>query len=482
MNGVLTIPNGVEIIADECLRSNDYIKVVNCPSTLKKIGNNAFNYSSLEMINFNEGLLEIGDCAFYDTKIRMSYLPDSLEYLGDSAFEDCNLLQEVKFGHHLKNIPNSCFRKTAISYIKLEEGIESIGNCAFESLYNLRKIDFCSSLKKIGENAFSNSSRTLVELNFNEGLIEIGNNAFSNGYVENLYLPDSLKYIGEDVPMEKLKEVSCANIEILDLFFKSQSRKYFDKVSCANNEIPDSFFKNKLYNKYFDEEMKNQLCKYLAKEMNQNVSTFAFSLNIKSLSELSNGVYGDYYFEFKNDYISITSFINNKNKDKQSKTTVMHNNNEYDAWSNNLKKMEVRLKKLDMQKQRLQSIPQNIGNFLLNFGKWFSEPLISATLEINYTNSIQETNDEVKTLTDELFDNSKQEENIYELPAKEEISLQIGQSNEMVAGVSSNEDYDYIDNNNRMWRNGDMITFNEQQQIQQKPVSLVKKKEQNNKL
>ncbi|MCI9435038.1 MAG: leucine-rich repeat protein [Bacilli bacterium] len=442
VNGVLTILNGVEIIANGCLRDNKYVEIVNCPSTLKKIGNNAFQNSSLEMINFNEGLIEIGDCAFYDTKIRMSYLPDSLEYLGDSAFEDCNLLQEVKFGHHLKNIPKCCFRGTSISCIKLEEGIESIGDGAFEYLKKLRKIDFCSSLKKIGDNAFSNNSRTLVELNFNEGLIEIGNNAFSNGYVENLYLPDSLKYIGDDVPMEKLKKVSCANIEVLDLFFKSQS------------------------------------IKYLGKDKKQKVVDVSFSLNIKSLSELSNGMYGEYFFEGGNGYFRITSYINNKDKPRQSKIKNVYDNLEYADWSYPLKRKELKIKKLNVQKAYLQSIVKNIEDFLATFGERASEFFTSDMQETNPIDGIQTTNDEMKALTDELFSSSKKEVNMNDISLNEESNLQTSHANDMIIGVPLNENYDYIDDNNRMWRNGDMLTFNEQQQIEQKGISLINKRKQ----
>lgn len=367
-------------------------------------------------------------------------MPDSLEYLGVSAFADCNLLQEVKFGHHLKNIPAYCFRFTDISYIKLEDGIESIGDSAFEYLKKLRKIDFCPSLKKIGDNTFSNNSRTLIELNFNDGLIEIGNNTFSNGWVENLYLPDSLKYIGEDFPMEKLKEVSCANIEVLDLFIKSQLVKYFDTE------------------------------KYKKK----NLSPFSFFLNIKTLFETSNGRYGEYYIICGNGYIIIESYINNKDKPRKIKETHLYDRIEYNAWSNALKQKEARIKKLNMQKKYLQSITQGIEKFLINFGKSFCEPTSLDMQETIQTDTIKMTNDEMKTLTDELFDSSKQVENMSELLAKEESSLPSTSANEMIVGVPFDESYEYIDNNDRMWRNGDMLTLNKQQQIEQNGVSLIK--------
>lgn len=44
----------------------------------------------------------------------------------------------------------------------------------------------------------------------------------------------------------------------------------------------------------------------------------------------------------------------------------------------------------------------------------------------------------------------------------------------MIVGVPFDESYEYIDNNDRKWRNGDMLTFNEQKQIEQNGVSLVK--------
>ena len=444
VEGVLTIPSGVEIIANNCLKGNNYIKVVNCPDTLKEIGNNAFEDSSVEMINFNEGLLMIGDSAFFNTNIKMAYFPDSLEYLGEYAFSDCKFLQDVKFGHHLKNISRHCFSSTDISYIKLEEGIETIGEQAFFNLRKLRKIDFCSSLKRIGDSAFAESFRTLPELHFNERLLTIEDDAFKYCWIEKLYLPDSLKYIGNGIFTEKLEQISCANVETFELFSEFLMNRYFTGKAAE----PHSFL-----------------------------------LNIKSLSELTNGMYGDYYFDCKPQDIKFKSYKCTDNSKQYTKEFAC-NIEQYNNWVNVLKKMEPKIKKAYIRRVYLEKLFDNIENYLIGCSKDIEKIFIricsalvqylnEGTQETECQNTIQDSNHEIKCLTNELFNKSKQEASI-----SINNSFSNGESNSQPSDNSGNNEISLMeyDDNGGMWLNGDLVPPNQQQQMAQKGVSLVKKR------
>ena len=402
VDGVLTIPNGIEIIADYCLKANENIHLVNCPPTLKKIGNSAFEHSSIEMINLNDGLLAIGDHAFSSTNIRMAYLPDSLEYLGEYAFSNCEFLQEVKFGHHLQKIPNCCFKSTSISYVKLEEGIEAIGDYAFHDLKKLRKIDFCSSLKRIEESAFKYL------------------------YLDNIYLPSSLNYIGKNfISIDRIKNISCADANTFSLFAETQLDRYYDQ------ESPDKS---------------------------------SFFLNIKSLTELSNGVYGQYHFCCTEDLIDVTSYINKKNKQKQFLIEKLKTPMAYNSWYRVLKNKE--LKFLRLKTKKLNKI------MFLNYVKSFLQK-IGLSIEI----SIQEESVKEVTSIDEN-QNMKKElgENFHkELPLIQD-NLDPLNTGTVSEKVSLKQEYDHIDDQGRIWVNGDVLTPAKQKEIESKGVSLVKKK------
>lgn len=81
----ITIPEGVEIIAD-CAMQYSEAKKVTLPSTLREIGQFAFSKSKLESVNIPAGVKKIGSYAFNETKIREIKLPESLETIGSSVF------------------------------------------------------------------------------------------------------------------------------------------------------------------------------------------------------------------------------------------------------------------------------------------------------------------------------------------------------------------------------------------------------------
>lgn len=85
------------------------IKSVTLPSTLKKIGNNAFSFMRIESIRLPEGLEEIGREAFYGTQITSVRLPESTKKIGYQAFSSCKSLLCVDFNCAKVSIGSGCF-------------------------------------------------------------------------------------------------------------------------------------------------------------------------------------------------------------------------------------------------------------------------------------------------------------------------------------------------------------------------------------
>ena len=71
------------------------LRHVSLPSSLKRIGRNAFSKINIKAIDLPEGLVEIGFGAFSNTDLRAVTLPAGLKKLGGETFSGCPNLQAV---------------------------------------------------------------------------------------------------------------------------------------------------------------------------------------------------------------------------------------------------------------------------------------------------------------------------------------------------------------------------------------------------
>lgn len=115
-----------------------YLKSVQLPSTLKRIGGGAFSSASqLTSITLPEGLEEIADRAFSGcTGIESLQLPSTLKVIGDRAFE----------------------KMEKLTTIVLPEALESIGSQAFDGCKLGGEITIPAGVKYLGDNAIGNST------------------------------------------------------------------------------------------------------------------------------------------------------------------------------------------------------------------------------------------------------------------------------------------------------------------------------------
>ena len=91
----LTVPEGVTEIQEYAFDFSSIREIV-LPSTLRKIGRNAFsNCKQLRTINIPEGVTEIADFAFQYSDLEEIVLPQSLTEIGREAFLFCKKLKKV---------------------------------------------------------------------------------------------------------------------------------------------------------------------------------------------------------------------------------------------------------------------------------------------------------------------------------------------------------------------------------------------------
>ena len=126
----------VKEIDDYAFCPNDDVVTIRIPSTVNKIGGNAFwGCSKLKNINIPNGITEIDISTFADCKSLVTIvIPESVTEISSSAFEGC----------------------TSLRNITLPSKLERIGFSAFEGCTSLKKIIIPASVTIIDDDAFWN--------------------------------------------------------------------------------------------------------------------------------------------------------------------------------------------------------------------------------------------------------------------------------------------------------------------------------------
>ena len=237
---------------------NTGIKEIAIPTTVKSVGDYAFQYcSQIHTIILPEGLESIGSYSFnYMSNLQKVILPSSLTSIDERAFFYCQNLSSVE--SHIAepfDIPESVFAasstwdsnkqaydytpSSAILYVptnikskyaaakgwnmfaaieegELKEGFDGVLKYSYstgsneatviqdDSYRELTEVTIPATatlgsktyqVKAVGNDAFKNCSK-LTSLTLSEGLASIGNNAFQNTRMSSVSLPGTLRTIG----------------------------------------------------------------------------------------------------------------------------------------------------------------------------------------------------------------------------------------------------------------------------------------------
>ena len=194
----ITLNEGLETIGNSCFEGNEINKIT-CPSTLKSIGDNAFanNGDYLSSLKLNEGLETIGANAFsYHPNLTNATLPSTLTKIGREAFRGCGITS-VNIPSSVTSIGTRAFADNDLTEIILPEGLKSTGSIAFENNPNLTKLTLNEGLETIENYAFNQCSN-LTNLTLPSTVKSIGTRAFYYTKVNYVDFPSTLETIGTE--------------------------------------------------------------------------------------------------------------------------------------------------------------------------------------------------------------------------------------------------------------------------------------------
>ncbi|MBR1821728.1 MAG: leucine-rich repeat protein [Clostridia bacterium] len=208
------------------------LEVLILPTTLKSIGNLAFNGQSALAVplEFPEGFTTLGEGAFYESGVTAVTLPEGVEEIPEACFYSCTGLAEIHLPESLKRIGSLALTATAIERLDLPRGLEAIGEGAFSSCEQLAEVSAPAELEWNSADEYLksgtvktlrllrgsdgvmpdyDSQRSIVErfsagsletVEFEEGITHVGDYAFwatSGGALRDVKLPSTLQSIGD---------------------------------------------------------------------------------------------------------------------------------------------------------------------------------------------------------------------------------------------------------------------------------------------
>ena len=190
--GVINLPNYAfaGCAADGCLTAS--ITSIALPSTLKKIGSNAFAGTGISSVILPAGLKEIGVSAFCDcANLSSISLPDSITTMGAWAFMGTSITQvqtpmnwnQVVYGTGADRMTSPFAGCTTLIRVIVPEGATALPAYAFAgcaadncSTAGIASVTLPDTLTKIGTDAFAETG--VVSVILPAALTEINDNAF----------------------------------------------------------------------------------------------------------------------------------------------------------------------------------------------------------------------------------------------------------------------------------------------------------------
>lgn len=236
------------------------LKTIVWPSTMKKIGDAAFEYAGLETLTLPEGFNSLGERCFKNSKLVNVVLPNSLTEIPREAFYNCRRLQTVQMSDNVTSIGVSAFDNCAyLTTMNMPLSIETIGNSAFSGceawkyegemktpnlksighsvFYNCRSLDCDYTVPHLWDMLPNSIFRVsgFKSLTLSEGITSIEHSAFLNSNTQIYNLPKSLKQMGTSAFREAyVKEVNFAPGTSLEKIDKYTFEKCI-KLEAVNN-------------------------------------------------------------------------------------------------------------------------------------------------------------------------------------------------------------------------------------------------------
>ncbi len=166
----------------------DDVKSVNIPSKIdglpvttiaeKAFEGHPWRDPDIVSVTIPEGVTTIGDKAFYNAvNLTTVELPSTLKTIGENCFEETSI-SEIEISDKVKTIPQYAFADCKkLSSVKIGKNVAVIGQCAFEGDSSLTSVELPDSLKTVGVAAFRNCT-SISRIDVPYSVLTIGDEAF----------------------------------------------------------------------------------------------------------------------------------------------------------------------------------------------------------------------------------------------------------------------------------------------------------------
>lgn len=199
----INLPGTVEKIGNYAFEGTSLSGSLYLPNSLKAIGMGAF--ASLKLtgtLTIPDSVTTISSEAFYNNKFTKLVIGpnSSLTTIGNNAFRNNQISNAIALPKSLTTVGYNAFRANSISKLALNYGLKSIGYEAFESNKITGTINIPVTVEKIDAQAFKSNQIEAVIFNKDSALTTLGSYAFSNNKISNaIMMPKGLTKISSYV-------------------------------------------------------------------------------------------------------------------------------------------------------------------------------------------------------------------------------------------------------------------------------------------
>lgn len=199
----INLPGTVEKIGNYAFEGTSLSGSLYLPNSLKAIGMGAF--ASLKLtgtLTIPDSVTTISSEAFYNNKFTKLVIGpnSSLTTIGNNAFRNNQISNAIALPKSVTTIGNNTFCNNSIPKLALNYGLKSIGNYAFGTNKITGTINIPVTVEKIDAQAFKSNQIEAVIFNKNSALTTLGSYAFYNNKISNaIMMPKGLTKISSYV-------------------------------------------------------------------------------------------------------------------------------------------------------------------------------------------------------------------------------------------------------------------------------------------
>ena len=203
-----------------CFFANDKVNTVKIPSSMERLGDYGFSYSSLTdaVIDENSNVTEIGTNCFYEcNNLKSIYIPKKVAYIGGYAFYGNDALTEVTFNADDLSMGDMVFsRCTNLGTINWGSGIIKLGKATFSYCVKLTALNIPNNVLSLGNSYTFESCTGITSVIFEEGtsITVIPANCFSYcSSLTDVVIPSGVTTLGNSAfyTCTRMKHISLPN-------------------------------------------------------------------------------------------------------------------------------------------------------------------------------------------------------------------------------------------------------------------------------